>query len=199
MIMVIGQDFKVSYDPQSVAFDDPWDLFVHGVIDQWRGLLHLCQWDSICGHASSCPVCMASRSCLLCSLRFLMFKVLEDGCEQKAAKKAKGKGKEGVRLLTCSPSQFVSAQAQLLLVLGSFTGRQLVPRFRRLSLDDDRAVCWCGRRSTPALGHLSLIDRRENTYASFPVVCRLRGGGTGCCVGGVPGSRRFVGLPWHRP
>lgn len=37
MVTVVGQDLKVSYDVKSVAFDDPRDLFVHGVIDQRRG------------------------------------------------------------------------------------------------------------------------------------------------------------------
>ena len=34
---IVGQDYKVGYDVQAVAFDDPRDLFVHGVIDQRRG------------------------------------------------------------------------------------------------------------------------------------------------------------------
>ncbi len=34
---VIGQDFQVSYDVTAVSFDDPRDLFIHGVIDQRRG------------------------------------------------------------------------------------------------------------------------------------------------------------------
>jgi Transglutaminase-like superfamily len=34
---VVGQDFKVGYDVQSIAFDDPKDLFIHGVIDTRRG------------------------------------------------------------------------------------------------------------------------------------------------------------------
>lgn len=34
---VIGQDLKVTYEVKSVAFEDPRDLFVHGVIDQRRG------------------------------------------------------------------------------------------------------------------------------------------------------------------
>jgi len=34
---VIGQDFQVGYDVETVSFDRPADLFVHGVIDQRRG------------------------------------------------------------------------------------------------------------------------------------------------------------------
>ncbi|MHC4444558.1 MAG: transglutaminase family protein [Planctomycetota bacterium] len=34
---VIGQDFKVSYHVESIAFDDPQDLFIHGIIDSSRG------------------------------------------------------------------------------------------------------------------------------------------------------------------
>lgn len=34
---VIGQDFQVGYDVETVSFDKPADLFVHGVIDQRRG------------------------------------------------------------------------------------------------------------------------------------------------------------------
>jgi hypothetical protein len=37
MVTVIAQDFGVRYDLEAVAFDDPRDLFVHGVIDQRRG------------------------------------------------------------------------------------------------------------------------------------------------------------------
>jgi hypothetical protein len=36
-VTVVGQDFGVSYDTEAVAFDDPEDLFVHGVIDRKRG------------------------------------------------------------------------------------------------------------------------------------------------------------------
>ncbi|MHC4444554.1 MAG: transglutaminase family protein [Planctomycetota bacterium] len=34
---VIGQDFKVSYHVESITFDDPQDLFIHGIIDSSRG------------------------------------------------------------------------------------------------------------------------------------------------------------------
>lgn len=34
---VIGQDFGVGYHVESIAFDDPRDLFIHGVIDGRRG------------------------------------------------------------------------------------------------------------------------------------------------------------------
>jgi hypothetical protein len=34
---VIGQDFHVGYDVESVSFDKPSDLFIHGVVDQRRG------------------------------------------------------------------------------------------------------------------------------------------------------------------
>lgn len=34
---VIGQDYRVAYDTAAVAFEDPGDLFVHGVLDKRRG------------------------------------------------------------------------------------------------------------------------------------------------------------------
>jgi regulator of sirC expression with transglutaminase-like and TPR domain len=34
---VVGQDFKVGYHVESIAFDDPKDLFIHGVIGAQRG------------------------------------------------------------------------------------------------------------------------------------------------------------------
>lgn len=34
---VVGQDFRVGYDVETVSFDKPGDLFIHGVIDNRRG------------------------------------------------------------------------------------------------------------------------------------------------------------------